>query len=35
MLLISIVIIVVVKNVINGPNSYSNNSSCWACYQWY
>ena len=32
MVLIAIVIIIVVKHVINGTNSYSNNSSSWECY---
>ena len=32
MVLIAIVIKVVVEHVINGTNSYSNNSSIWACY---
>ena len=30
--LIAIVIIVVVKHVIYGTNSYSNKSSSWTCY---
>ena len=32
MVLIAIVIIVAVEHVINGTNSYSNNSSSSACY---
>ena len=32
MVLIAIVIIVLVEHVINGTNSYSNNSNSWECY---
>ena len=32
MVLITIVIIVVIKHVINGTNCNSDNSSSWACY---